>query len=260
MDGQEIPDSTAQMLRQLQPLNILFINSGLAEQGVIAQSIHQATGLDEGIVEELYSSRYEELSVLVYEYGANKGVWGSSGVVSWVGCAGDLVTISPFLFKCHVPVFLKDANAALEESLRDAMYRSRLKELIILADDPQFSINEETSFNKEGFNTRRFVGKGPYDANRQIDEWLFEENLLGGIEPNSWVVVSFPEVANSLLSGIYAARNHGAVLLVDPGDLDSVSEAIDRIKAKSNEMRNLIIMGGRTTFTEADVALLSRAM
>ena len=260
VDGQEIPDSTAQMLRQLQPSSILFINSGQVQQGVIAQSIHQVIGLDEGAVEELCSSRYEELSALVYEYGANKDAWGSSGVVSWVGCAGDLVTISPFLFKHHAPVFLKDANAAFDESLRDTMLRSCLKELVILADDPQFSIDEEASFNRAGFSTRRFVGEGPYDANRQIDEWLFENGLLGDVERNSWVVVSFPEVANSLLSGIYAAQNQGAVLLIDPGDLDSVSEAIDRIKAKSDEMRNLTIMGGRTTFTEADIALLSRAM
>lgn len=259
VQGDAVPDSTAQEIKRLKPSKALFINSGDMLEGTISAALQAATDDMPIAVEEIYATAYDELSLKVFRYGQGRSLWGSDALIVWVGCTGDLISFSSHIARAKCPVFLKDAEAKFTSGQYQAIADGDFKRVFVLGGEMQFSEVATEPFKNDGREVLRFLGDGPYHANEVIDEWL-EKNSAERVELDTWIVASFHDFGYSLVLGIYSAKFGGTVMLCDVVDLDAVSRALKRISRRKDSIKKIMFIGGQTTFGELDKRLIAKAL
>ena len=256
--GATIPDSTAQELQRIKPSKVLFINSGDCPKGFMAMQVIELLG--KGIeIEEIYGENYEDLSLSVYRWGQERSCWGKQAIVSWVGCTGDLISMSTHMFKNACPVFLKEYDGRFSDAQYEALRSVEIKSIVALAGTTALP---EADFEDAGFgdiDLVRLLGSDPYDANRVIGDWILS-NEKSTASDCEWIVASCERFEFSLTLGVYVAKRGGRFLLSDPVNLDAVAMALSRISEEKANLRKLVFIGGNDVYREIDKVLLAKAL
>lgn len=256
--GATIPDSTAQELQRIKPSKVLFINSGDCPKGFMATQVAELLGKGAEI-EEIYGEKYEDLSLSVYRWGQEHSCWGSQAIVSWVGCTGDLISMSTHMFKNSCPVFLKEYGGKFSAAQYEAMRSGEIKSIVALAGTTALP---EVDFEDAGFgdiDLIRLLGSDPYDANRVIGDWILSDEKAASSDCE-WIVASCERFEFSLVLGVYVAKRGGRFLLSDPANLDAVAMALSRISEEKANLKKLVFIGGNDVYRESDKVLLAKAL
>ena len=258
-DG-DIPDATAHEIKSLNPSEILFINSGGFEQGALGNALRHSLEDFQFTFDEIYGKDYESLSLSVFHYGNQRQLWGDSAVIVWVGCTGDLISLSPYIAKRRCPVFLKAQNSLFSEEQFAAVQSGNFGRIILLADEPQFSAAQELKLKKYCREVVRFVGRGPYHANELITDWVLSSNSVLGFGAETVYIASFIHAGFSLVLGPYVAKHGGMIMLCDTTNLDAFARSLARISAISPMRPHLVFIGGRGTYEELDIHLFAKML
>lgn len=258
VQGATIPDSTVQELHRIKPSSVLFINSGDCPKGFMEKQIVELLG-ESVECEELYAENYGELSLSVYRWGKKRSCWGKQAVVSWVGCTGDLISMSVYIFRNACPVFLKEYDGKLSEGQYEALHSGEFDNIVALAGTTALP---EADFEDAGFDDIKLVrllGNNPYDANRVIGDWVSSDKKAN-VSRREWIIASCERFEFSLTLGVYVAKRGGSLLLSDPVNLDAVAMALSRISEEKDNLRRLVFVGGNDVFREIDKVLLAKAL
>ena len=258
MQDDNLPDVTAQTLLRLNPNTILLVDSGSTPKDSVCEMLRQAYGNDVPAVEVISSSNYQDLSMRVYEYGKERSIWGADAVFTFIGCTGDLVSLSPYTFKAKCPIFLKESEDAISQDVYEAIGQGGFKRTLILGGQVSFPDDYLEGFEAQGCEVVRFCGKNHYDANELVNNWIDGNDSSG--EPVTEMLVSAiwtPE--DACVAGTYAAKYHSRILFNDPQDLDSVAHSIRYIRARKN-LEKLVFIGDRARYTDTDKAIVARGL
>lgn len=245
--NESVPDITAQELTRLNPQAVYVLNGGTLDVGAITKEASSAAS--SASVEVLEGENACSLSWSIFQHGEGKGLWGSDIALTYDGCLGDLVSLSPYLHSRQCPVLVKKG----EESVSAQMCEVAMSRQSVLV------VGGFKSFPDEGIapiavssaEIHRFVGDGPYDANEKI-------NMRIGLrsKSDSFLVVSIWHPEDALAVGPFAAKSGSLILLEDPQNLDSVAHAITYIGKNKKHLR---FVGDRTRFNDLDKELLVKA-
>lgn len=249
-----VPDATAQELKRLKPKRIVLIDNGVVSEAGINEMLHHATGMQHH-VDFISASSFPELSVRVFEYGLQKGCWGTEAVFTFVDCTGDLVSFSPYIHSHHCPVFLKETEGEIPDDVYAAIRNGAFSRILLLGGTTQFpeSYVEASLFGNS--EVVRFCGEDHHDANEIINNWIDEQ----GVVSKSLVVAPIWNTEDSLTAGVYASKQGSSVIFDDPQDLDSVAHAIRYIENHKGRFGKLTFVGDRMRFTSLDRGLLAKA-
>lgn len=243
-----LPDITAQELIRLKPETVYVLNGGTLN--VDATGTEIAKALPSSKLVALESADCESLSNELYAYGEEKGLWSGDVALTYDGCLGDLISLSPYLCKKRIPVLVKKDDSFVPSKM--SKLASGKNEVLVIGGSAQFP-EEELSGIRGTEKFMRFCGKDAYDANIEINDWI---ESFGKKETLLVVPVWNPE--DSLAVGPYAVKNNALMLLEDPMNLDSVAGAIKCVKERNEH--KVCFIGDRARFNELDKGLIAKSI
>lgn len=247
--NESVPDITAQELTRLNPQTMHVLNGGTLDVGAITKEASSAA--PSASVEVLEGENVCSLSWSIFQYGEEKGLWGSDVALTYDGCLGDLVSLSPYVFSEKCPVLVKDAHDEIPSWMKKASLGS--KSVLVVSGYKSFTEESLTFVGENGVAMTRFVGSDPYDANEKINIWI---NSHKKEESPLLLVVSIWNPQDALAVAPYAAKNNACIALEDPQNLDSVAHGIRYLKRFAGKIG---FVGDKSRFNDLDKELLAKA-
>ena len=246
--NESVPDITAQELNRLNPQTVYVLNGGTLDVDAITKEA--TSSVPSASVEALEGENVCSLSWSIFQYGEEKGLWGSDVALTYDGCLGDLVSLSPCLFSNKCPVLVKEASSEIPEWMLDAALSA--KEVLVVGGYKSFTEEALEPIAKSAGQVTRFVGEGPYDANEKIDNWISQH-----AKAERLLVVSIWYPQDAVAVAAYASKNRGLIVLEDPQNLDSVAHGINYLKKQSGKLE---FIGDKSRFNDLDKSLLAKAL
>lgn len=246
--NESVPDITAQELNRLNPQTVYVLNGGTLDVDAITKEA--TSSVPSASVEVLEGENVCSLSWSIFQYGEEKGLWGSDVALTYDGCLGDLVSLSPYLFSNKCPVLVKEASSEIPEWMLDAALSA--KEVLVVGGYKSFTEEALEPIAKSAGQVTRFVGEGPYDANEKIDNWISQH-----AKAECLLVVSIWYPQDAVAVAAYASKNRGLIVLEDPQNLDSVAHGINYLKKQSGKLE---FIGDKSRFNDLDKSLLAKAL
>lgn len=246
--NESVPDITAQELNRLNPQTVYVLNGGTLDVDAITKEA--TSSVPSASVEVLEGENVCSLSWSIFQYGEEKGLWGSDVALTYDGCLGDLVSLSPYLFSNKCPVLVKEASSEIPEWMLDAALSA--KEVLVVGGYKSFTEEALEPIAKSAGQVTRFVGEGPYDANEKIDNWISQH-----AKAERLLVVSIWYPQDAVAVAAYASKNRGLIVLEDPQNLDSVAHGINYLKKQSGKLE---FIGDKSRFNDLDKSLLAKAL
>lgn len=247
--NESVPDITAQELTRLNPQTVYVLNGGTLDVDAITKEAFSS--VLSASVEVLEGENVCSLSWSIFQYGEEKGLWGSDVALTYDGCLGDLVSLSPYVFSEKCPVLVKDAHDEIPSWMKKASLGS--KNVLVVSGYKSFTEESLTFVGENGVAMTRFVGSDPYDANEKINIWI---NSHKKEESPLFLVVSILNPQDALAVAPYAAKNNACIALEDPQNLDSVAHGIRYLKRFTGKIG---FVGDKSRFNDLDKELLAKA-
>ena len=246
--NESVPDITAQELTRLNPQMVYVLNGGTLDVDAITKEA--SSSVPSASLKVLEGEDACSLSWSIFQHGEGKGLWGSDVALTYDGCLGDLVSLSPYLFSNKCPVLAKEAPSKIPEWMLDVALSA--KEVLVVGGYKSFTEEALEPIAKSAEQVTRFVGEGPYDANEKINNWISRhakaERLLA-------VSIWYPQDAVAVAA--YASKNRGLIVLEDPQNLDSVAHGINYLKKQRGKLE---FIGDKSRFNDLDKSLLAKAL
>lgn len=245
--NESVPDITAQELTRINPQTVYVLGGGTVDMDAVRKEVEAALPL--AAIATFEGKDARELSWAIYEYGEANAFWGAGIALTYDGCLGDLVSLSPYLYSKKCPVLVKLAEEPI--SSKACEVASQKEEALIIGGFKSFPDEGIAPIVSSSAVVHRFVGKDQYDANELINNWI-ERN----VDADSFLVVSIWHPEDALTVGPFAAKGGSLVLLEDPQNLDSVAHGITYVGGNKKQLR---FVGDRSRFNDLDKKLLVKA-
>ena len=245
--NESVPDATAQELIRLNPQTVYVLNGGTLNIAVIKKEVLAA--VPNAAVEVLAGESASELAWVIYRHGEKSSLWSEAIALTYDGCLGDLVSLSPYLYSVKGPVLVKVVEEPVSSEMCEVAAEKH--DVLVVGGLNSFPDEAVTLITSGSAEAHRIAGNGPYDANGIINNWIERR-----MDADSYLVVSIWHPEDTLAIAPFAAKNNSFVLLEDPEDLDSVAHAIRYI---SENKKQLCFVGDRSRFNSLDKELLAKA-
>ncbi len=251
-----LPDVTAHAIRGYSPYRAIVLDRGGKIEEAVMDELATIPGIDH--VQTIARDEIWQLALEVYR---SFDGWGRAAAISWDGCTGDMLSLLPYTQLAKAPLFFNRDAGSIDPETFDSLCSDAFDEVLVIASDGgAFSTANLDPINEAGKTLHRFWGENPYDANGRIDDWIEEQSTAHPeLSIENLIVSSIWNPYDTLAVGPYALRSKSAILLEDPGDLDSVARAIAYIESKKGKIRRLAFIGDHTHFEELDKQLLGTA-
>ena len=225
------------------------LNGGTLDVDAITKEA--SSSVPSASVEVLEGENACSLSWSIFQHGEERGLWDSDVALTYDGCLGDLVSLSPYIFSEKCPVLVKDAHDEIPSWMKEASLGS--KNVFVVSGYKSFTEESLAFVVENGMAMTRFVGSDPYDANEKINSWI---NSHKKEESPLLLVVSIWNPQDALAVAPYAAKNNACIALEDPQNLDSVAHGIRYLKRFTGKIG---FVGDKSRFNDLDKELLAKA-
>lgn len=257
-----IPDVVAQEIQRLNPREIIVPTIDEKISATVSSLIREATGVT-STISIISANTYEDLSIRLFEFGTEQNIWRpgclDSIIITYTGCTGDLISLSPYAYATGTPVLLKHGNDPIPAQHSEIVLKQKCRQLLVLGGQASFPDKMLTEYVQAGIHIQRFCGADPYDANKQINDWI-DCNSDDDASIRNLVVSPIQNATESLTTGYYAAKTNSLLLFEDPQNLNSVALAIEYIESKQGEIEDLVFIGDKMRFSDLDKAVLLQAV
>lgn len=136
-----------------------------------------------GTVTRLGGETRYDTQMRVYEYGVEKGLWGSAVVVACGTNFADALAVSPLSYKLKAPVFFVDDSRMFPDAQAQALVSSGKTEFIVTGGNEVIS-NEAVSFLSGLGSVTQLAGADRYETSRKIASYAVSRGM-------SWEGVAF---------------------------------------------------------------------
>ena len=153
----------------------------------------------------------------VYEYGAERGLWGGTAVVASGADGGfaDVLSVSAAAFAAGLPVFLAADDGSISDAQVAALRQGGFSDAIVLGGEDRVSKRSEGIVHGAlGKKPSRIAGSDRYETSVGVAEWAVSRGYL------SWDGAAFATGElpyDSLGGGALQGREGSVLLLVDEG-------------------------------------------
>lgn len=255
-----VPDATSQEIKRLKARNIILVGkTPYCLPDAFVRELEAATG-ESYHVTPLSSDTYEGLSFAVFDYGEKRELWQSTAVITYIGCIGDSISLSPYMNRHRCPMLIKSPGKPLSKALADRIVKHRFSEVVVLDGVENTPHDELEPFMSRGIAIERILGKDAYEANKKICDWTESRRTTDEKSVSSFIIAANWQPLYSFVLGPYASKTDSLILLEDPQNLDSVAECIRYLERRHEEVERLSFVGSRTQFNRLDKTILAKAV
>lgn len=258
---EELPDITSQAIQHQRCKKIILVG----DEGVVSTDVYLKLGalVGKGHIIRIGGKNAEQCSENAYRYALKTlgaSAWGKTAFIAYSSCIHDIVSLFPAMFALRTPLLFGDnAESAMREH-GDILNINNFDEIVFLGWIDRYPDSFLQDLEESGVRTVRFAGTSPFDANKNINQWIRNLAQQGRVEMSGLVMVSSMwDPSDSYASGPFIGKNHAIVVQVESQDLDSVSAALDFINDKDSLIDSLLFIGGKTKFSDLDKSVLGRA-
>ena len=152
----------------------------------------------------------------VYEYGAERGLWGGTAVVASGADGGfaDVLSASASAFAAGLPIFLADEAGSLSDAQVAALRDGGFSDAVVLGGEDRVSEFCRGAVYGAVGKAPRIAGENRYQTSAEVAEWAVGKGYL------SWDGAAFATGElpyDSLGGGALQGREGSVLLLVDEG-------------------------------------------
>ena len=210
--------------------------------------------------------------------------WGRVAAVTYSWCMEEYVSLSPYLYAQHAPIFFTSEGELDDETM--AILASGAFDTIFFLGNPAFAPESAAeTLRGAGIEVIRFFNEDAHCINGEINAWLTKQNAEGGadvrmasndsagdgygadntasdklIDFSHMIVCSTKSTYDAYAGCAYAGKIHAAFLLEDPTNLDSIDKAVSCIRDFKGEVKHLTFLGGDAVFNSLDKEILGKAL
>lgn len=254
---ENIPDATAQEIKRLKAKRIVLIGkTPYCNVEAFKAELEAATDQTYDIT-PIASPTYQGLSFGVYDYGAKLGLWKGPAILTYIGCIGDAISLSPYFAKHHCPVLLESPSGEYSDDLLRRLADAPGSTLIVLDGEERCPAEQLAPATRNGKRVVRLLGDNAYHANKLICDWIETQN---GVKSTSFILAASWNPPYAFALGAFAAKTDSLIILDDPQSLDSVAMALKYLGARRGEVSQVAFVGNRTQFSPLDKTLVLKAV
>ena len=258
--SEEAPDIIKTALSTQNPKKVYILDSDSIFSGTL-ESIKRAVPDAEikcynGSSSGALSLSELSLNALTDIYNESDGAWGDTAIITHKDGIYDVLSIAPYLWNNKAPLIFKDEHTQ-QSSIEKLLEKYGTKQLVVLGGEDIFPEGFIKDIEAKGISTVRFCGSSYHDANKQINMWLQAQS---GEQPKSlsFIHVWKPEDAYGISA--FTASTNSFVILFDPSDMDSCSNALQLVMDYKESAKKLYFVGSETSFAREDKELFAKAL
>lgn len=249
---EELPSVIEQALIKQKPEKIWILDNKTLTSSTIASI---KSSCPHAAIEHFINSSISSMSLEILSAHYDEE-WGDTAIITHENGIYDVLSIAPYLWNKTIPVIFSDETTPHSE-IKNALSRLNIKQLLVLGGEDVFSKAYLSDICENEVSTVRFCGTSYHDANEQINSWIQEQT---GTNPQNlaFIHVWKPEDAYNLSA--FAAATNSSVILLDPHDLDSCSNALQHVLNHKSNIQTLFFLGNDSCFTREDKELFAKAL
>lgn len=258
----ELPDTIAQELRQLQSKRVLVAGSEKLISEEVTLGIKAIC--PDACTTRLCGDTPETIALQMHKLGlrdGEKSPWSRTAIVTYDECTGDLTSFAPFIHQNRIPVFFTKEWGVIGEETSCLLKSGAFDHLLILGGGDHIPDSFLSECLSKGISSERICGENAYHANETINNRIMpsilEKSEKGAMQ---LIVTSAWNPLDAAIAGPYAAKERSMFLLDDPQSLDSVAHAISYIKKQQGSIKRLVFLGDDAQFSPLDKEILGKAV
>ena len=183
------------------------------EKSVDAGVVDALGGLGIEVEARLAGADRFATQMAVYEYGAERGLWGGTAIVASGADGGfaDVLSVSAAAFAAGLPVFLAADDGSISDAQVAALRQGGFSDAVVLGGEDRVGERAEGSiYGALGKKPERIAGANRYDTSAKVADWSVGRGYL------SWDGAAFAtgELPYDALGGGALQGREGSVLLL----------------------------------------------
>ena len=254
--GNILSPQAAAEIQRLGADDVIIVGGTGAVSDSVKTSIEGIVGT--GHVTRVYGNNRFTTSYNIYSSCIND--WSDTLIVATGMSAADVLSISPYAYASHSPIFLADQNGNLNSNMQTAIQAGNFDKAIIIGSNTQVSSQTEillTTVLGTG-NVIRLYGIDRYRTSSEIADWESGEMLSATVQPS--VILNYANVgvvngandnfADALAGGPFCGEN-GSVMLLTPNQSNDNYTVQNNIVPHTGDIEIGYIIGGTGALSDS---------
>lgn len=249
-------------IRRLGAENVIIAGGTGVVNNNVKNSISAIVG--NGHVTRLAGTTRYDTAYSIYNNGA--GSWSDTVIIATGMSAADVLSIAPYAYATHSPIFLADANGNLNSNMQAAITSSNFSKALIIGSSAIVSTSTENLVKSRlgSNNVYRLYGSSRYDTSSKIAKWESGEMSSATIQPETTLSYSNVGIANggddsfadALSGGALCGHNRSVMLLVTNDNTSSVVTINDNIRCHYADVNLGYAIGGPGVISDQLLSIL----
>ncbi|WP_158295169.1 S8 family serine peptidase [Eggerthella lenta] len=232
-DGAALSSQTSSEIKRLGVSEVYLAGGPAAVSTSVEASIRKIAGVKS--VKRLAGETAVGTALEVYN--AGKGHWGKTAIVATSATFQDALSISPFAFAKHAPVFLANATTKLlDPEALEALKAGGFQRVIIVGGTMALSSRIESDQLK-GVPCVRLSGPTAYETSGAIAEWC----LAQGMTAKNIGIATGESYYDALTGAAFCGKNNEVLVLVADNWMSNVDGFV---KLHKGSVEHVHVFGG----------------
>lgn len=205
-DGSALSTQAAAEIKRLKPSKVYIAGGTAAISSGVERSLKSITGVK--TVKRLAGDIAVNTALEIYQEG--KGSWGTTAIVATSETFQDALSVSPYAYAKHAPIFLANAfTHKLDSNVLSELKAGGFKRVIIVGGTAALSDQLEKQQLK-GISCKRLAGPTAYETSGAIAKWC----LTQGMTASNVGVATGDSYYDALAGAALCGKNNSALVLV----------------------------------------------
>lgn len=247
-DKGRLSSQTASEIKRLGASRVYIAGGTSAVSKGVESSIRKLSGVK--TVKRLAGSTAVGTALKIYE--ERKGSWGNTAIVATSGGFQDALSISPYAYQNHAPIFLADSSTGkLDSRTASAIKKGGFKYVVIVGG--KAAVSGQVEKQLAGMTVKRLSGDTAYETSAAVAAWCVSH----GMKANRMGVATGSSYYDALAGAALCGRYNSALVLVDNGHNAAAKSFVSKRK---KSIYKLFVFGGTAAVSNATWKELSAAL
>ena len=195
-----------------------------------------------------------ETAVAVYQKAKDQtgSSWSDTAFVVTNQTYQDALSISPYAYAKHCPIFMTSDATSISQATLDALKSGGFSRIVIVGGTKVIPDSIATKIkNATGKEPERLAGAGAIETSLAVANWECDN----GFQPDSLAIANRDGYWDALCGAALCGKHNSVILLVEPSNVNKAS--LDGfVKAHSANITKTYILGGTAAVPQATVGYL----
>lgn len=246
-DGKTLSAQTKAQLQRLKPKQVIISGGAAVVTNTVATAIKSVTGVTPT---RYWGSDASGTADALAK--AGKGKWGTTAIVVSDAGYNDPLSIAPYAYAKHTPIFYAAKGKTLSAATLSTMQTLGIKSVYIVGGTLAVTTNVDNQLKAKNITVaKRLAGTTAIDTSRAVAQFAISQ----GMTANNMGIATTSSYTDGLVGAAFCGKNNAVLVLTNGKDLS----AIDAIyKANKAKVKNGYVFGGTAVIPDSVITHLKQ--